>query len=69
MKLKGYLMRGYNGTVFFRTYQDNDFTDYEIIHHDLEITIDDNSATIREINGKNYIDHDDATLGINKQNK
>jgi hypothetical protein len=49
---------------FFRIYDDADFTDYEIYHHDLKIEIIDDSASLYEDEtGKTYIDYSSKVLG------
>ena len=64
-KKKGVLLSDYNGGVFFRVYEKNhDFTDYNIIHHDLDIEINDSDAYVYEKDGDLYIDHSPETLGI-----
>lgn len=64
MKLSGILIST-DGTFSFRQYLKNgEFVDYNILHNDLEITINDPSATIREDKeGNKYIDYSDEILG------
>jgi hypothetical protein len=53
-------------TWVFRVYHDNgDFTDYDIFHSDLQVTINDADAYFYEReNGELYLDHSPQTLGI-----
>ena len=56
---KGILIRSLGDKVYFRVYQENgDFVDYDIYHHDLSITIDDDGAVFCEQDGKHFIDYD-----------
>ena len=63
----GILIRISNGTYCFRVYnKDHTFTDYDLLHNDLCITIKDKDAFFyRDANG-NSLDHSPATLGIKK---
>lgn len=46
--VKGFIIRGVND-YWFRVYdKDHNFIDYEIWHHDLAITIDDDDAVLYE---------------------
>ena len=64
--VKGYLIRtmGYDREerILFRVYDENkDFTDYEILHYDLEVEILDDALFCD--NGKRqWIDYDDEIL-------
>ena len=64
--VSGQLIRLFNGNYVFRVYDNNSygFTDYDIVHSDLTITIDDDDAyfyTDAEMN--KYLDHSPQTLG------
>jgi len=50
----------------FRVYdEDGEFTDYDIYHSDLQVTINDVDAYFYEReNGEPYLDHSPETLGI-----
>jgi len=50
----------------FRVYHsDGEFTDYDIYHSDLQVTINDADAYFYEReNGEPYLDHSPQTLGI-----
>jgi hypothetical protein len=65
MKLKGLLCQTPDGKSFVRQYTvDGEFTDYYILHDDLNIEIDDSSACIKQhSNGLTYIDYTDEVLG------
>jgi hypothetical protein len=50
-KVKGFLLRGIDGELFFRIYDKDDrrkYKDYEIRHYDLEVEIVDNYSSIFE---------------------
>ena len=53
-------------TWVFRVYHDDgEFTDYDIFHSDLSITINDGDAYFYEReDGESYLDHSPQTLGI-----
>ena len=52
------------GFTFLRvTNEDNTYTDYDIIHYDMNITIDDDDAHIYKNDGEYYIDYSPETLG------
>jgi len=61
--LEGILIRDIDGNYYFRVYEDGEFTDYKIYHHDLKIKILDNDAVIYKNNDENYIDYSLRTLG------
>lgn len=63
--VSGKLCRSIKGKYFLRVYSTDkkEFTDYDLFHSDLSITITDNEATIYESDEKNYIDHSPETLG------
>jgi len=62
---KGILIRSLD-TFFFRVYHaDHTFTDYEIRHDDLSITIDDNSLASFYTDGQIHVlDHAPEVLGL-----
>ena len=64
MKIKGILLI-IEGQAYIRQYtKDGEFRDLLVVHDDLNIDIDDNSATIRtDKYGKEYIDYTDNVLG------
>jgi hypothetical protein len=53
-------------TWVFRVYHDDgEFTDYDICHSDLQVTINDADAYFYEReDGESYLDHSPQTLGI-----
>jgi hypothetical protein len=63
MRIKGVLLPG-KGTVV-RIYSKNgEFTDLEVVHDDLAVEINDDTATIRkDKDGEHYIDYNDSVLG------
>jgi hypothetical protein len=64
MKIKGILLV-IDGKAYVRQYtKDGEFRDILVVHDDLNIEIDDESATIRiDKNGESYIDYTDGVLG------
>ena len=67
--LKGLLCRSLDGRFFFRVYDEENreqFTDYDLAHSDLAVTINDDDAFIYEREGEHepVIDHSPATLGL-----
>jgi hypothetical protein len=63
----GQLIYTMNGKYVFRVYDDHShgFTDYELLHSDLTITIDDDDAYFYtdETEMNKYLDHSPQTLG------
>jgi hypothetical protein len=57
--VKGYLLYTFNNETVFRVYgEDHSFTDYDIHHCDLELTINDDDATFYEFeDGRSILDH------------
>ena len=55
----------------FRIYdKDHNFTDYDLFHHDLDITIEDDDAEFVENDeGKKYLDYSRQTLGKDADGK
>ncbi len=64
--MKGCLL-SFNGNITFRVYDERDrekFVDYQVAHHDLDITIEDEDAYVYENKeGEPVIDYSPATLG------
>ena len=56
---KGFLIYTMNDEYVFRVYkEDHSFIDYDILHCDLELTINDDDATFYEFeDGRNILDH------------
>lgn len=56
---KGFLLYIMNNVYVFRVYkEDHTFTDYDLLHSDLEVTINGDDATFYEFeDGKNILDH------------
>ena len=66
--VSGSLCRGIGGTYFFRVYHDHEkFTDYELLHSDLNITIEDSDAFFYSTNVCAVLDHSPETLLNNTQ--
>ncbi len=67
--VQGFLLRdGVNGSFFFRVYHENgEFTDYEILHDDLEVTIThDAFASFYQLGDRLVLDHSPEVLGLEK---
>lgn len=66
--ISGQLLRTFDregSNYFFRVYNsDGTFTDYDLAHSDLSITINDEDAFFYEDNESNLLDHSPKTLGI-----
>ena len=65
---KGVIIRTLDGAITFRVYHDRDrFTDYEIRHDELSVTIDaDEMAAFYRVGGRDVLDHDPQVLGLRK---
>lgn len=68
-RTKGCLLYTINNEYVFRVYkEDNTFIDYDILHCDLDVTIDSDDATFYEFDdGRNILDHSYEIAGENKQ--
>lgn len=66
--VKGVLIRTLDGVMMFRVYHDRErFTDYEIRHDDLGVTIDaDALAALYRVGERDILDHDPQVLGLRK---
>lgn len=64
--VKGVLIRTLDGVMMFRVYHDRErFTDYEIRHDDLSVTIDaDALAAFYRIGDRDILDHSPEVLGL-----
>jgi hypothetical protein len=63
--VSGHLLRLGTGDVVFRVYdQDHNFVDYDLAHHDLEVTIHDADAFFYRDEYQDVLDHAPATLGL-----
>jgi hypothetical protein len=62
----GFLLRRTDGSFFFRVYcTGGDFTDYDIRHDDLEVTISpDALASFYQIGDRWLLDHSPEVLGL-----
>ena len=63
--VEGCLIRGHDGTYYFRVYDaDHNFQDYLITHSDLTVTITDPDAFFYDDELSARLDHSPATLGL-----
>ena len=63
--VEGVLIWCADGQYRFRVYTDTfEFTDYDLLHYDLCVTITDKTAIFYSDDEGNRLDHDLATLGI-----
>jgi hypothetical protein len=63
--VEGQLIYIDSGKYMFRVYTDNfEFTDYDLLHCDLSVTITDEDATFYSDDRGNRLDHSPATLGV-----
>lgn len=63
---RGVLIRTLGGVMVFRIYHDNErFTDYEIRHDELSVTIDSDAiASFYRVGNDNILDHSPEVLGL-----
>ena len=66
--VQGMIIRSFDGSFMFRVYRDPEhFTDYEIRHDDLSVTIDaDALAAFYKVGEHNILDHSPPVLGLKK---
>ena len=64
--VEGILLRSVDGAYFFRVYhEDKGFTDYELRHDDLAVTITQHAlAAFYKLEDKNVLDHSPEVLGL-----
>jgi hypothetical protein len=63
--VEGQLIWCGDGVYRFRVYTDTrEFTDYDLLHSDLSVTINDLDATFYSDDNGNRLDHNPETLGI-----
>ena len=66
--VEGQLIYTGAGVYVFRVYTDNyKFTDYDLLHCDLSVTITDKDATLYTDEHGNRLDHSPATLGLQSE--
>lgn len=67
--VEGILIRDMESNYYFRVKDNNldGFTDYKLVHNDLNVVIKDTDAYAYEINGEYYLDHSPDTLGYKKE--
>jgi len=62
--IKGIIIGGLDGTYYFRVYDaDCNFVDYDLIHSDLQVIIDDEDAVLYDDVHGQRLDHSPETLG------
>lgn len=66
--VQGMIIRSFDGNFMFRVYRDPEhFTDYEIRHDDLSVTMDaDALAAFYKVGERNILDHSPPVLGLKK---
>lgn len=66
--VKGVIIRTLDGAFLFRVYHDHErFTDYELRHDDLSVTIDaDELAAFYKAGERDILDHSPQVLGLRK---
>lgn len=65
--VEGQLIWCAGGVYRFRVYTDAfEFTDYDLLHSDLSVTITDPDAVLYSDDDGNRLDHSPQTLGIDK---
>ena len=63
--LRGHIIDSFDGNYYFRVYDaDHNFTDYDLRHSDLCVTIDDTDAYFYDTEFSSILDHAPMTLGI-----
>jgi hypothetical protein len=63
--VEGLLIRCFDGRYRFRVYKANfDFTDYDLLHTDICVTITDEDATFYSDERGNRLDHNPETTGV-----
>jgi hypothetical protein len=64
--VEGVLLRSVEGTYFFRVYHEDDsFTDYELRHDDLAVTISSDAlAAFYVLQDTHILDHSPEVLGL-----
>jgi hypothetical protein len=75
--LRGILLTvGLNDRVVFRVYEAGGgffgaptFTDYDIVHPDMAVIIDDDDAFLYNKDGEHYIDMSPQSLGLDEEKK
>jgi len=61
--VEGHLIRSFDGNYYFRVYDGTVFTDYDLTHSDLCVTITDPDAFFYSDDNRDWLDHSPATLG------
>lgn len=64
--VRGCFLKGIDGIKYFRVYNDDhSFTDYNLYHSDLFVTIDNDCDAVfyTKSDGSTYLDHHPRTLG------
>ena len=65
-EVRGVIIHTLGGALLFRVYHDRErFTDYEIRHDDLSVTIDaDELAAFYKVGARDVLDHSPEVLGL-----
>jgi len=64
---RGFLIRGMDGQIWFRQYDDDhNFVDYDITHYDCEIEIVDDSAELIRNKHGDFLDYTKESMRIAK---
>lgn len=64
-RTRGHLIYSGDGKYYFRVYDKNyKFVDYDLLHSDLHVMIDDADSAFYTKDGQTYLDHSPATLGL-----
>ena len=60
---RGIIVRGMDGVYYFRQYDaNNDFVDYEITHHDLEVVIIEKDASLFRNQAGDFLDYSTESM-------
>jgi hypothetical protein len=63
-RVRGHLIYLASGNYAFRVYnKDYKFVDYDLLHSDLHVIIDDEDSALYQDSDRAYLDHSPATLG------
>ena len=65
--IKGFILRTAAGPVFRVYNKDKSFTDYDLVHFDLEVEILDDDAFFYEYDIGATLDHSPSSLGIENE--
>lgn len=58
--VQGVLIRTFQNKIVFRVYNEHhEFVDYDILHHDLCVTITDDNAALYDTGKRQFIDYEE----------